>query len=332
MSKGLITKQYLTDIADAIREKTGEDKLYLPSEMAEAVRSIVSKPDVTITYNVEGVEYAEQFKEGEDILHPITVPTYKENYTFYGWSLSVNGDRYKNGSASKDLYLYALFVPTTVTFVYTGSEEMFNAKEGIIYYVEAYGAKGGNANTNYGSTISTGSNGAKVNGYYHSVSNRTLYVNVGGQGGDSTQDKNGSPGYNGGGDGGHVSGYVYGCSGAGGGGTSLCDVSGLMPNILPGNPSSPIVVAGGGAGGRFKYQNPDWTAQNGNSVSNSNGVYGKGNNASGYSSNSGGGGYYGGSSGYSGTNYIENLSSPEEIQGANNTNGQLIITVSSIEE
>ena len=40
MSKALITEQYLTDIADAIRGKLGVQTQYKPSEMADAIESI----------------------------------------------------------------------------------------------------------------------------------------------------------------------------------------------------------------------------------------------------------------------------------------------------
>lgn len=40
MVKGLITEQYLKDIGDAIREKTGENSVYYPSEMADKILSI----------------------------------------------------------------------------------------------------------------------------------------------------------------------------------------------------------------------------------------------------------------------------------------------------
>ncbi len=44
MSKALITTQYLTDIANAIREKLAVATRYLPSQMAEAIRSIQGAP------------------------------------------------------------------------------------------------------------------------------------------------------------------------------------------------------------------------------------------------------------------------------------------------
>lgn len=40
MTQGLITEQYVKDIADAIRFKNNENKSYYPSEMAEAIMNI----------------------------------------------------------------------------------------------------------------------------------------------------------------------------------------------------------------------------------------------------------------------------------------------------
>lgn len=65
MVKGLITEQYLKDIGDAIREKTGENSVYYPSEMANAIiniptggggleltTSLTLSSDIEITTNV----------------------------------------------------------------------------------------------------------------------------------------------------------------------------------------------------------------------------------------------------------------------------------------
>ena len=40
MSQALITESYLTDIANAIRSKTGRSATMLPSEMGDEIRSI----------------------------------------------------------------------------------------------------------------------------------------------------------------------------------------------------------------------------------------------------------------------------------------------------
>lgn len=42
MSKVLVTEEYLQDIADAIREKTGGSATYTPAQMGDAIRNIPS--------------------------------------------------------------------------------------------------------------------------------------------------------------------------------------------------------------------------------------------------------------------------------------------------
>lgn len=46
MSKGLVTQQHLTDIADAIRIKNSSSTVYKPSEMAQAINNISTMPIV----------------------------------------------------------------------------------------------------------------------------------------------------------------------------------------------------------------------------------------------------------------------------------------------
>lgn len=53
MAKVLITEQYLTDIADAIREKKESEETYNPSEMADAIESIqTGEPATLITKSI----------------------------------------------------------------------------------------------------------------------------------------------------------------------------------------------------------------------------------------------------------------------------------------
>ena len=47
MRKGLVTQQYLTDIANAIRNKNSSSTVYKPSEMAQAINNISSGTSVT---------------------------------------------------------------------------------------------------------------------------------------------------------------------------------------------------------------------------------------------------------------------------------------------
>jgi len=53
MAKVLITEQYLTDIADAIRQKKASEDTYNPSEMADAIESIqTAEPATLITKSI----------------------------------------------------------------------------------------------------------------------------------------------------------------------------------------------------------------------------------------------------------------------------------------
>ena len=57
MAKVAITEQYLTDIADAIRSKTGmSSATYLPSQMADAIMSISGGGGITPTGTISITE------------------------------------------------------------------------------------------------------------------------------------------------------------------------------------------------------------------------------------------------------------------------------------
>ena len=53
MSKALVSEQYLSDIANAIRLKTGESKFYYPSEMASAIMRITSSEGVRFISRID---------------------------------------------------------------------------------------------------------------------------------------------------------------------------------------------------------------------------------------------------------------------------------------
>lgn len=64
MAKVTVTETYLENIADAIREKNGEETTYKPSEMAAAIEALYPEPTGTkqITVNDTGIDvkqYAE---------------------------------------------------------------------------------------------------------------------------------------------------------------------------------------------------------------------------------------------------------------------------------
>lgn len=72
MSKVLVTRSYLDDIANAIRAKNGQETTYRPGDMAQAIRSIVGGEPVIepLTVTESGVYTP---PEGVDGFGPVTV-------------------------------------------------------------------------------------------------------------------------------------------------------------------------------------------------------------------------------------------------------------------
>ena len=162
-------------------------------------------------------------------------------------------------------------------FDYSGEEKTYTAPCDGWYYLEAWGAAGGNAPETIGGYGAYSSGSIKLN------KGEIIYINVGGKGNDGEL----TPaevwgyefaviqgGYNGGG-----SGITGQCamnirySGAGGGATSIALSPGLLKN-LEGNKNSVIMVAGAGGGahiykdkvygngahgGGIKGNSPKWT-------------------------------------------------------------------------
>ena len=79
MARVAITEQYLTDIADAIRQKTGSNNTtYYPSQMAQAIMTISGSggitPAGTISINQNGVHNVRQYYAAN-----VNVPTGEGN-------------------------------------------------------------------------------------------------------------------------------------------------------------------------------------------------------------------------------------------------------------
>ena len=126
---------------------------------------------------------------------------------------------------------------TVTTYNYTGHEEVFTATCAGKYKLEVWGASGGRATYGYG-------------GYSYGeidlAQNEKLYINVGGQGGSTTNANGGAGGYNGGGAGGNGTCGYWGGQG-GGGATHIATSTGLLSD-LDNNRQAVIIVAGGGGG------------------------------------------------------------------------------------
>ena len=146
-------------------------------------------------------------------------------------------------------------------FDYTGSVQQITLPKGK-YKLQCWGAQGG---TSYGSSNGVGSKGGYSEGILTLTKTTTLYVFVGGKGsrGSSTSLVNG--GWNGGGasvgytsyNSGDTNGYSY--PACGGGATDISTVtssmsySGGRTNRSAASLLARCIVAGGGAGGSYRY-------------------------------------------------------------------------------
>ena len=146
-------------------------------------------------------------------------------------------------------------------FAYTGSVQSVTLPKGK-YKLQCWGAQGG---TSYGSSSGAGSKGGYSEGVITLTSTTTFYVFVGGQGsrGSSTSLVNG--GWNGGGASVGYSSYNsggtngYSCPACGGGATDISTVTSSMSyssgrtNRSSASLLARCIVAGGGAGGSYRY-------------------------------------------------------------------------------
>lgn len=198
---------------------------------------------------------------------------------------------------------------------YSGKEVAFKIPESGIYLVEAWGAQGGDANSDY-----LGGYGSYSRGYIELGKDEFIYVNVGGMGQSGCTSTTCVGGYNGGGSGAGVSSVL---SGGGGGASSVSFTSGTLQSLLNDDLLSDVIIVAGGGGGASSQSTVSgsggsgggYVANNGESNNNSfgpgsggssssiglsgntsrgqNGSLGKGGNGTSYSAG-GGGGYYGG--------------------------------------
>ena len=146
-------------------------------------------------------------------------------------------------------------VGTVYDFAYTGSVHEVTLPKGK-YKLQCWGAQGGTSS----SGSATGSKGGYSEGVLTLTQTTTLYVFVGGKGASS-----GNGGWNGGGGAGgytsYSSGNTYGYSyyACGGGATDICTVTSDMSyssyrnNRRAASLLSRCIVAGGGAGGSYRY-------------------------------------------------------------------------------
>ncbi len=225
-------------------------------------------------------------------------------------------------------------------FAYNGGIQSLTGMAAGYYKLEVWGAAGGNDGTGVG-----GRGGYSV-GMFSAASNTTLYVGVGGAGGNGAGT---GGGYNGGGHAG-----TAGSSGAGGGATHIAKITGTIAAIGKGRKDNILIVAGGGGGGGNSYAGSVGNynggagggdtgkpgagstggGQNGGGTGNRAGAFGQGGNRGGDTTQvssaekddggGGGGGWYGGGAsigdggGAGGSGYIGN-SQLVSVLGVNKT-------------
>lgn len=120
-------------------------------------------------------------------------------------------------------------------FAYTGALQKFTAEANHLYYLECYGASGGNGGGDgKGPDKDLGGKGGFAKGYFKSNSSANWEIQVGGRGSNGKSGTGGAGGYHGGGNGGGDGDtYDYETGGGGGGCTTIHQ----------------LLTAGGGSGG-----------------------------------------------------------------------------------
>lgn len=141
MSKVLVTEEYLQDIADAIREKTGGSDTYTPAQMGDAIRNIPSGGEIMVASVIaDGVKsYATLLSEISALIPSETHPKRLEidGFTLYlGYHDGDTEHRYANtfSSGSGSLFFRAVRIKTGDT--------------SNVYNQWQFGSSGGTDNSN----------------------------------------------------------------------------------------------------------------------------------------------------------------------------------------
>ncbi len=242
----------------------------------------------------------------------------------------------------------------------------FTAEASGYYLLEVWGAQGGDCTGLSKENISYtryGGKGGYSKGYVWLTKGETVYVCIGGAGGDyDEEEESAEGGYNGGGygnKGGKKLNHVF---GGGGGATHISTVYSNLEN-LENNTNAVLLVAGGGGGARWQRNMSDAAARFGNGGDGGGAVgslgqlrdvtitsdhpeydthanlagsqagghaFGKGEDST-FGQAGGGGGWYGGSSGSigagaGGSGYIGGVKLGEMESGVQQGNGKAVIT------
>lgn len=282
--------------------------------------------DLGKEYDLDEIAVWHYFKDGRTYNSNVTYVS-SDNETFK----EVINNTEKETSMGKRVSAYG----NVTTYAYTGSHQTFTAEYSGNYLIEAYGASGGYGVAN-GSYSYDGGNGGYTSGNIYLDKNDTLYIYVGGAGGNATDSGTGAAGgYNGGATGGGDLNVASSGNEPGGGGGGATDIR-YFGNVVPSTENlvwnsslglnNRIMVAGGGGGGSY-----DEGGKAGGSLASqiSGASFGAG--AIGLTLNGGtgggGGGYYGGLTssdsgypGYGGSSYISGYIGSIAIASSSLTN------------
>ena len=232
--------------------------------------------EYNITYNLEGGTFNDEqptkYNEKTETF-TLGIPS-KENYTFLGWTGSngttpqefltiakgSTGDRIYTANWKAEEVIVTLnanegSISSVMTYT-SATQHVYNVPEDGTYSLEVWGAEGG---TSQGYA---GGKGGYSYGDINLSKGTTLYINVGGKGGNGAKNTTIKGGYNGGGSGISNDGASYGCGG--GGASHIATKSGILSSLNTYESdcnsyltSCPVLIVAGGGGGAnyFTYLN-----------------------------------------------------------------------------
>ena len=230
---------------------------------------IVGMADVVIPWNVGEGNISVSFPGDKNGKIDITSD---ENTLWEDRSMSINITTTKGSPAKTETVVFTqkgktLAAGTVFNFDYKGAVQEITLPKGK-YKLQCWGAQGG---TSYGSSAATGSKGGYSEGVLTLTETTTLYVFVGGKGSRGSNAALVNGGWNGGGAAVGYSSYHSGDElgesypACGGGATDIALVTSSMAysngrtNRSSASLLSRIIVAGGGAGASYAYQEVEET-------------------------------------------------------------------------
>ena len=245
--------------------KVSNDELYITYSDGTKSNIIINRDNHTITYgnytvsildvakigNIEmyyNYETTETVKNGICYIKiPITHDDYKNDfgivitYRYNSSRTKINGEITIAPGGEQGQETCNVAANTAWTFDYTGDIQNFSAPCDGYYKLEVWGAQGGSDKS--GSDTYSGGRGGYSYGNVTLADNQTIYIGVGGKGGDCNYTGGGAGGYNGGGS-------NSGMNNDGGGGGGATHI-GKAEALLKDTPQADVYIVAGGGGGSF---------------------------------------------------------------------------------